>query len=216
MRYKAQIGKTVLNCVSCNSSFLLTHSVQKYCNSCSAESAKEKAKERNRKYREKKHGSVRIGSKIHCKNCKNEFLKSSTIESYCDKCKIFRNKKQTQAAKEYIKKYRSQKSKDFIYVMKRRIRNTINQSIRRKKYGKESLSQEILGCSWEEFSLHLERQFSEGMSWDNRGEWEIDHILPLGSAMTYDEIVALNHYTNLRPLWRDENRKKSDKLHFLI
>jgi hypothetical protein len=70
---------------------------------------------------------------------------------------------------------------------------------------------QILGCTIQEFKLHIEFQFKDGMSWDNRGEWHIDHIMPLSMAKTEDELVRLNHYKNLRPLWAHENLTKSDK-----
>jgi hypothetical protein len=70
---------------------------------------------------------------------------------------------------------------------------------------------QILGCTIQEFKLHIESQFKDGMSWDNRGEWHIDHIMPLSMAKTEDELVRLNHYKNLRPLWAHENLSKSDK-----
>jgi hypothetical protein len=49
------------------------------------------------------------------------------------------------------------------------------------------------------------------MTIENHGLWEIDHIKPLALAHTYDEVVLLNHYTNLQPLWKEENRRKSSK-----
>ena len=50
------------------------------------------------------------------------------------------------------------------------------------------------------------------MSWDNYGEWEIDHIIPSASAsaINENEIIALNHHKNLQPMWEDENLAKSD------
>ena len=69
----------------------------------------------------------------------------------------------------------------------------------------------ILGCSFEEFKTHIEHQFKDGMSWENYGKWEYDHITPVSWAITEDEIVKLNHYSNLQPLWREENIAKSNK-----
>ena len=71
-----------------------------------------------------------------------------------------------------------------------------------------------LGCSLTEFRTHLEVQFKEGMSWDNYGAvWEIDHIRPLANYdLTNPEIAqSLCHYTNLQPLFRLDNKRKSNK-----
>ena len=65
---------------------------------------------------------------------------------------------------------------------------------------------------WPEFlKEHLESQFIDGMGWDNRVEWHIDHIIPLSSAKTEDELYRLCHYTNLQPLWAEDNLKKGNK-----
>jgi len=50
------------------------------------------------------------------------------------------------------------------------------------------------------------------MSWDNYGEWHIDHIIPLCSATTVEELEKLCHYTNLQPLWAEENLFKGGKM----
>ena len=62
------------------------------------------------------------------------------------------------------------------------MRKLIAHSMWNKGYTKKSRTFEILGISYEEFSLYMERQFVDGMSWDNHGEWHIDHIIPLASA----------------------------------
>ena len=49
------------------------------------------------------------------------------------------------------------------------------------------------------------------MSWDNYGKWHIDHIIPLSSANSEDDIYKLCNYTNLQPLWAEDNLKKSNK-----
>jgi hypothetical protein len=57
-----------------------------------------------------------------------------------------------------------------------------------------------------------EEKFTEGMSWDNKNEWHIDHIIPLSSAQTEEELYKLCHYTNLQPLWAEDNLRKSNKI----
>jgi hypothetical protein len=67
-----------------------------------------------------------------------------------------------------------------------------------------------LGCTVPELKLHLEALFQPGMSWDNYGEWHIDHIKPLAKfdLTDRDQFVQACHYTNLRPLWAEENLSK--------
>ena len=54
------------------------------------------------------------------------------------------------------------------------------------------------------------------MSWDNRKKWHIDHVIPLAHAKTENEIILLNHYLNLQPLWANDNLTKGFKLPALI
>ena len=79
-------------------------------------------------------------------------------------------------------------------------------------YKKTTKSAQILGCSFEQFQQHIEQQFSPGMSWDNREQWDLDHIVPVKFASTEQELILLNHYTNLRPLWRSLNQSKASTL----
>ena len=52
------------------------------------------------------------------------------------------------------------------------------------------------------------------MTWDNRGvyTWHLDHIIPISTAKTIEELEKLSHYTNMRPLWSEDNRIKSNKI----
>ena len=67
----------------------------------------------------------------------------------------------------------------------------------------------LLGCTLDEFSTHIEAQFEEGMTFDNLGEWEVDHIKALGvfDLTDPDQLATACHYTNTRPLWKKDNRK---------
>jgi hypothetical protein len=61
---------------------------------------------------------------------------------------------------------------------------------------------------------NLEKQFISGMTWENYGYygWHVDHKIPLASAKTKEELIKLCHYTNLQPLWMDENLSKGAKI----
>jgi hypothetical protein len=112
-----------------------------------------------------------------------------------------------------LNKKKAQKFKDnHLLSLERVIRAGTNRFINKKNCGKKTL--DILGCSYEYLTQHLENQFKEGMKWKNRGfyGWHIDHIIPLSSAKTEDELIKLCHYSNLQPLWAEENLKKSNKI----
>ena len=73
----------------------------------------------------------------------------------------------------------------------------------------------LVGCTIQDFVAHIEAQWADGMNWDNYGlkGWHIDHIRPCASFDLLDPEQQRQcfHYTNLQPLWADENLKKSDK-----
>lgn len=89
-------------------------------------------------------------------------------------------------------------------------------ALTRRGYSKKSRTFEIVGCTFVEFRAHIEKQFLPGMTWENRPDWHVDHIVPLASAKTEADVIALNHFTNLRPLWIPDNLAKRDKQTHLI
>ena len=114
--------------------------------------------------------------------------------------------------KYYAKYARERMRADPIYALGRLVRRRISFALSKGGYQKESRTQEMLGCDYDFLKQHLEKQFLKGMSWENRGtEWHIDHIVPLASAKTKEEVVALCHFTNLRPMWALENISKGAK-----
>jgi hypothetical protein len=70
----------------------------------------------------------------------------------------------------------------------------------------------MLGCDYDFFKAYIERQFKQGMTWENHGKWHFDHIIPVSSAKNEEELIKLNHYTNFQPLWAEENLSKSNKI----
>jgi hypothetical protein len=81
----------------------------------------------------------------------------------------------------------------------------------KEKTGK---TMELTGCSKEELTVHLESKFTEGMTWDNYGEWHIDHVHPCASFNLEEpeEQKKCFHWTNLQPLWAADNLAKGDRL----
>lgn len=115
--------------------------------------------------------------------------------------------------REYQRNYVSnRRKKDALFNISINIRRLISLSIQKQGYTKKSKTHEILGCSFEEFKAHIENQFVEDMSWNNRHLWHIDHIYPVSKAVDEDHLIKLNHYSNLRPLWIEDNLKKGNKI----
>jgi len=162
------------------------------------------------------------------KEYKKEYNKKYNLDN---KEKISENKKlYRQNNKEKIKKYRIDNreiinksalkyyydriDRDNLFYLSFKIRNLVRISIKKKGYSKKSKTTEILGCSIVDFKTYIESKFENWMSWDNHGlyngmiryGWDIDHIIPISSAKTEEEIIKLNHYTNLRPLCSFINR----------
>jgi hypothetical protein len=108
------------------------------------------------------------------------------------------------------------RKKDPIYASSIRVRLLIRHSLGKRSVSKTEPASKILGCTYEQFRAHIERQFTDGMSWDRFDEIHIDHIIPLASAKTPEEVKGLCHFTNLRPLWAIDNLKKNGKREFLI
>jgi hypothetical protein len=73
---------------------------------------------------------------------------------------------------------------------------------------------EIIGCSHEELKYHLEKKFKDGMTFQNYGEWELDHIYPISKydLTNLDQIKECFNYKNIQPLWKSENRSKYNKI----
>jgi hypothetical protein len=116
--------------------------------------------------------------------------------------------------KSYINYYNDRIKVDNLFKVRQSIRKTISSSFRNTSFRKSSKTAIILGCSFEEFKLYLESNFEPWMNWENKGlyngklnyGWDIDHKIPVSSATTEEELVRLNHYTNLQPLCSKINR----------
>lgn len=170
-----------------------------------------------------------------CRKCSNAFKRPSA--HYCsDECKIL-HKREMKASyfklpevienrklwssqphrikkrNQYVRARRKvRRSSDVIYLLKERIRCRTRAAFNGCGFTKGCKTREMIGCSWEQFKQHIESKFTKGMRWSNRHLWDIDHIIPLASGKTEEELIRLSHFSNLRPLWRAENIRKSDSI----
>lgn len=159
--------------------------------------------------RKRKESYAKNRSKILERNKEYAKRNAEKIASYRRKYRSHNSENISKHKLLYVKKRRDS---DPLYAMACRIRWAIWWSISNLGYAKRSKSFEILGCSWDEFKIHIESQFVEGMSWVNRGDWHIDHYYPLSKARDEAHLLELNHYTNLRPMWAIDNIRKRDKI----
>lgn len=106
--------------------------------------------------------------------------------------------------------------------IKMKSRNYINKCLQRAELGtrKHDSTIKLLGCSYEDFKVHIERQFTKGMTWSNflAGEIHLDHIRPTSSFDLTDpeQQAEAFHYLNVMPLWAKDNMRKSDKITHLL
>ena len=100
-------------------------------------------------------------------------------------------------------------------IVRCRVYGAIKRVLRGAKPRMRYRTEEMLGCTVEYFKSHIEGLWVDGMSWENYGtEWEIDHTIPLAAFNITDphHQKMATHYTNQGPMWKSENRHKSDRL----
>ena len=202
------------------SEFYFRKSQNRYCSVC-----KFCEKENSLRYHHAHKEAINKKHEIWKSNNKEQMAKTSKDyrEKNKDLIKIRKRKyriNNLEKERKRERKYRTEREKkDSLYKLKKRIRNAVDKSFRRNNTPKSSSTAKILGCTFEEFKIQLEKQFESWMNWNNYGvykfegerTWQIDHIIPISLAKTEEDVIRLNHYTNLRPLCSKENLDKSNK-----
>ena len=145
--------------------------------------------------------------KKYQKNNREKVLKSKLVST---KKYVIKNREKV---REYQKIYkRNRRENDILFKLSHNIRSRLLQYIKKNNIIKRNTTFKIVGCSPEELKIHLEKKFTENMSWNNQGKWHIDHIIPLSIAKTEEELYKLCHFTNLQPMWGLENIRKGKKI----
>jgi hypothetical protein len=174
------------------------------------ENNKDAIKERNKKY------SAENSDKIMARYWDNRDTNLENMKNW----KKLNRERLSEYQRNY---YKERKAVDEIFKLRDNVRKTIYSAFKRKGYGKNTKTCEILGCSYEEFKEHIEAQFEDWMNWDNYGKyngepnygWDLDHIRPSSLAESVEDIYMLNHYTNFQPLCSYINRDvKIDKVDY--
>ncbi len=124
---------------------------------------------------------------------------------------------------EWLANHLSDPQKKLIWITRRQMSNIIKRAglgkdiITGKLLTKQCL--ELLGCAIDKVVKHIEAQFEEGMAWDNYGyySWHIDHIKPCDAFDLTDPAQRAEcfHYTNLQPLWAEDNLAKGAKCYLV-
>lgn len=195
----------------------------KFCNKCQTEKNIEEFYKRGKYYCSQ------------CKKCMNENNKkwhNENKEKVKERRKKWREfnkeymsnymKQWRTTNKEHIKKYKREdyykNKEDKFYKLKMQTRHLIFKAYERKGYKKGSKTEKILGCDYKTFIKYLLNTYkiNYGKEWDKKESVHIDHIIPLATAENEDEVIKLNHYTNLQLLKAEDNLKKSNKLNWTI
>jgi hypothetical protein len=164
------------------------------------------------------------GLNTYCTPCKKQRMD----DYYSNPTNLANHRKTTRkwmdnnpdAKKVYRKNYTQKKRSTPEGRLKATLSSYLCTSLKRSlEYGFGKNTLDILGvANWGEFKSYIESQWVEGMSWDNWGigkdnlTWHIDHIKPVSSANTLDEIKQLFHYSNLRPMWGSDNIRKRNSI----
>lgn len=184
---------------------------------------KEKCAAYNREYRERNKERLSEKSKERAKNNKEAILerKRAWAKSNPDKIKASEERRR-QNNPEAIRSAKSRYMRKKYSTVEGRLNSRVSAHIRGVlKSGKGGRkTEELLGWKFQDLRRHLERQFHTGMSWQNMGEWHIDHITPLSSfeinGPDCQELRAAWALPNLRPLWARVNLVKGARREFLI
>lgn len=167
-----------------------------------------------------KHKKMPDGHLNICKLCvkqyKHEYYKNNkngVVEerrlAYREKHKLLKRTKRYKNVRNISRRKRY--IEDINYKLSCILRSRLKIALKGKYKGLKSLN--TIGCSIEELKKYLESKFQSGMSWDNHGDWHIDHIKPISMFdLTNDkQLRKANHYTNLQPLWAIDNLRKGAK-----
>jgi hypothetical protein len=151
---------------------------------------------------------------IFIRSCENNKKRCN----FCNECKDFENFtiKNAVCKKCRNKKDMQKKVDDPLFKLKSDMRSRILHIFSNKGLVKNGKTCDILCCSFEKFKKHIESQFENWMSWENKGNacetlepncsWDLDHIIPLSFAKTEEEIYLFNHWSNFQPLCSYKNR----------
>lgn len=179
------------------------------CKSCSKKTSREYVSDTKKEYMKNYREKNKEKLKSYIENWRIE-----NVEKFQSGRRNYYEKKKEEIKKRNYEYCKNRKSVDPLYKLSRGIRSLILISFRNQFTTKSKKTIEILGCSFDEFKSYLESKFDDKMNWENQGTyWHMDHIIPISSAQTEEDVYRLNHYTNFQPLYWEDNLKKSNKIY---
>jgi hypothetical protein len=214
----AQVKGTTIQCARCGCDFVRSGIVAKFCDACGPIVALERANATSRrKCRER--GAPKLGGETICAHCSATFKRMASRNVYCDPCRELQKAGKLPSLRASISAWRKRRhASDPSWSINSRMRSGIRHSLNGGKAGRPWES--LVGYDCAALMRHLERQFLPGMTWANRGDWEMDHIQPLSSfsftTAEDREFKAAWCLSNLRPLWKADNYEKRAKRLFLL
>lgn len=160
-----------------------------------------------------KHGHIaqRRASNRGCVECERSYDQARSDSDQRRENSKRSKARHRSARRAYNLEYRAKRLKeDPEFRLLNNLRNRVRIALKRAT--KSGSTFDLLGCSPSELKLHMECQFQEGMTWENMGDWHIDHIRPCSSFDLTDpeQQKECFHYSNLQPLWAEDNLRKSD------
>lgn len=133
----------------------------------------------------------------------------NNLEKIREKRKLYYHNNKEQERKKSNEWKRNKLKIDPLERIKKNIRDRVREYLTGENKSKRTF--DIIGLDKENFKSYIENKFTDGMSWENYGDWHLDHIKPLYLAENEEDLLKLNHYTNLQPLWVEDNLKKNRK-----
>ena len=172
------------------------------------------------KFRNREQKKLRKEGMFGCNTCGEvKQIKQNSCGNQCKSCfnsqgRGYYYKNKDASWRNTYKWLKKKKSEDPFYRLVCNMRHRLWYEFKKINVKKDDSILEFLGITVGEFKSYMESKFKEGMTWDNYGidGWHLDHIIPISSAKTEKDLKELSHYTNLQPLWAEENMKKRDKI----
>lgn len=234
-----------ITCKRCSLPFTRAHAAERFCQHCKESAAKETRRRAVRAWRDRNADNLSYREKRRARSksyaARNPERVAAQQKEYAErkasekaeKSRLWREmnpekyraailKRQTERRAETNARQvvwsKEKRLRDPGYALNCRMSSAIRSALRRGKSGRPWL--ELVDFTLSDLMSHLERQFTKGMSWHNRGEWHIDHVLPL-SSFTYEtpddpDFQKAWGLTNLRPLWAADNLSKGAKRLLLV